>query len=301
MSADLAIDFAQHPLVPAVIIDHLTGDVLMVAFMNEEAYRQTRLTGRTHFWSRSRNKLWRKGETSGHEQIVQKMAINCEDNALLITVEQVGAVCHTGHPTCFYRDILDDETLVATSDPLFDPAVVYGGAGDPSRLWFEAFQWLKSQPLESQSTTSRLLRAGNSGLEHRVADELVELAGVLDGSHRHEGLPGDLFTEGSQVLYWLAMVAVSNGFTWDDTRPDRALATFEADMPTSTVASMLRSSAGGWAAPNTANPSVIHETMALVGQAAKSTGIAPMDLIEHDLAEMRTRPYLAPYFAAVPE
>ncbi|MBX3070186.1 MAG: phosphoribosyl-AMP cyclohydrolase [Thermomicrobiales bacterium] len=296
MTHPLAIDFEKHPLVPAVIVDHRSGEVLMIAFMNEEAYRKTRETGRTHFWSRSRNKLWRKGETSGHEQIVQKMSINCEDNALLIAVEQLGAVCHTGHPTCFYRDIEADESLTVTTDRLFDPDVVYGGAPDPTRLWFGAFAFLKAQPLEEVSSSSRLLKVGGAGLGRRVADELGELAGVLDGTHRHKGLPDDLFTEGSQALYWLAMVAVSHDITWDDLRPDRALATYESGVSPATASQIIRAASSTWRDLSTPNMALIHETMGLVAQAAASTGIAPTDLIDHDLTEMRTRSYLEPYF-----
>ena len=121
----MPIDFEKNPLVPAVIQDDESRDVLMVGFMNQLAFEQTLETGFVHFWSRSRNQLWKKGETSGHTQEVVSMAINCEDNSLLIQVIQNGAVCHTGHRTCYYRQILPDGSLVETSDPVFDPAEVY--------------------------------------------------------------------------------------------------------------------------------------------------------------------------------
>lgn len=293
----LAIDFEKNPLVPAIIIDHETGEVLMLAFMNEEAYRLTRDTGRTHFWSRSRKMLWRKGATSGHEQIVHKMAINCEDNALLVTVEQLGAVCHTGHPTCFFRDIESDETLTVTTDRLFDPAVVYGQSADQTRLWYGAFEWLKSAHLQAVSSSSRLLSDPDARPERRVADELEELAGVLDGTHHHYGLPQDVLIEGSQVLYWLAMTAVRRQVTWEKLRPDRALDTFQPELATGTAASMLRAASASWRDETDATAASIHATMTLVAQAAVSSGIEPGRLIEHDLSEMRTRAYLGPYFA----
>ncbi len=100
----------------------------MIGFMNAEALTLTRQTGRIHFWSRSRGKLWRKGETSGHEQVVEEIWVNCERNSLLITVTQIGAVCHDGYPTCFYRRLTDDNTLEIVMDRTFDPATVYGSS-----------------------------------------------------------------------------------------------------------------------------------------------------------------------------
>ena len=98
-------DFEKfHGLVPVVAQDWQSGEVLTLAFMNEEAWRRTVETGKAHYWSRSRNKLWLKGETSGHFQLVKEVLVDCDDDALVIKVEQVGgAACHTGHRSCFYR------------------------------------------------------------------------------------------------------------------------------------------------------------------------------------------------------
>ncbi len=291
----LAIDFERHPLVPTVIVDHASGAVLMIGFMNEEAYRKTRETGRTHFWSRSRNTLWQKGETSGHEQIVQKMSINCEDNALLISVEQIGAVCHTGHPTCFFRDIEEDGSLTTTTDRLFDPDVVYGGRQDSTMLWYGALEWLKSSDLSDSSTTSRLLHTPEFAFARRVGEELQELAGVLDGTHAHRGLPDDLLIEGSQALYWLALSGIAQELTWDDIRPDRALDTTADDVSPNTAAALISAAANEWSSESA--PAVrIHESMALVAQAAASLGVKPLELVDHDLNEMRGRDYLRAYF-----
>ena len=294
------IDFSQHPLVPAVVVDHVSGEVLMIAFMNQEAYRLTRETGRTHFWSRSRNRLWKKGETSGHEQIVRKMAINCEDNALLISVVQIGAVCHTGHPTCFFRDIEEDESLTVTTDRLFDPEIVYGGKIDLTRTWYGAFEWLKSQPLEDQSSTSRLLRTPGAPLSQRVSDELQELSDVLVGTHSHLGLLEDLAIEGTQSLYWLALAAIQAGLTWEEVRPDRALDSAIPGMEIATAARMLAAAAREWKMPDhQVNQQSVHATIALVGQAAKSLEVEPQMLIELDLTEMQARDYLRPWFESI--
>ena len=92
-------------LIPAIAQDVATGEVLMLAYMNEESLAITIETGRATYWSRSRNELWEKGATSGHTQKVLSIAIDCDGDALLLKVEQIGAACHTGDRTCFHREI----------------------------------------------------------------------------------------------------------------------------------------------------------------------------------------------------
>ena len=92
-------------LVPAIIQDYRTGEVLMLAYMNQDSFEKTMNSGTTWFWSRSRNKLWNKGETSGHFQYVKSMSIDCDGDTILIKVEQVGVACHTGNESCFYREL----------------------------------------------------------------------------------------------------------------------------------------------------------------------------------------------------
>jgi len=92
-------------LIPAIAQDSATGEVLMLAYMNEESLAITIETGRATYWSRSRNELWEKGATSGHTQKVLSIAIDCDGDALLLKVEQIGAACHTGDRTCFHREI----------------------------------------------------------------------------------------------------------------------------------------------------------------------------------------------------
>ena len=95
----------DHGLVAAVVQQHDTGDVLMVGWMDDEALRRALAEGRVTFWSRSRQEYWRKGDTSGHAQFVKGVAIDCDGDALLVRVDQVGAACHTGERTCFYTDL----------------------------------------------------------------------------------------------------------------------------------------------------------------------------------------------------
>ncbi len=116
-------------LVTCVATDVATGDVLMVAHMNDEALRKTVASGEAWYFSRSRNALWRKGETSGHVQRVVEMRLDCDQDAVWIRVEQTGAACHTGRRSCFYRkvDAGEGETKLSfvDADRLFDPAKVY--------------------------------------------------------------------------------------------------------------------------------------------------------------------------------
>jgi phosphoribosyl-AMP cyclohydrolase len=121
-----AISFDDDGLVLAIAQDDATKDVLMVAYMTEQTVRRTLDTGRMTYWSRSRQAVWKKGETSGHVQHVRSVRIDCDGDALLFRVEQVGdAACHTGHRSCFYRR-LDDGTLVDAGEQVFDPDDVYG-------------------------------------------------------------------------------------------------------------------------------------------------------------------------------
>ncbi len=99
------LKYDEHGLIPAVVQDHENGDVLMVAWMNEDAVRRTLESRRTWFWSRSRQELWRKGDTSGHVQHVKEVRFDCDADTLLVKVEQVGPACHTGERSCFFRTL----------------------------------------------------------------------------------------------------------------------------------------------------------------------------------------------------
>ena len=112
-------------LVPAIAQDAETGDVLMLAWMNRDAYEETLRTGRACYFSRSRGKLWRKGEESGHVQEVQSIFLDCDADTILLKVNQIGgAACHEGYRTCFFRRV-DGEKLQVVGEPVFDPKAVY--------------------------------------------------------------------------------------------------------------------------------------------------------------------------------
>jgi len=111
----------QERLIPAIAQDIKTGEVLMLAYMNEEALKMTRETGKAHYWSRSKKRLWLKGVLSGHFQIVKEIRIDCDEDAILLLVEQQGGACHTGYRSCFYRSI--DGQIVG--EKIFEPDEVY--------------------------------------------------------------------------------------------------------------------------------------------------------------------------------
>ncbi|MFZ5776121.1 MAG: phosphoribosyl-AMP cyclohydrolase [Thermodesulfobacteriota bacterium] len=112
-------------LLPAIAQDFKTGEVLMLAYINEVAWRKTLETGKAHYWSRSRNKIWLKGESSGHVQMIKEIRIDCDADTVVYQVEQLGgAACHTGHRSCFYRKV-QGGGLEVIGVPVFDPAEVY--------------------------------------------------------------------------------------------------------------------------------------------------------------------------------
>ncbi len=131
-------------MVTAVIQDHVSGRVLMVGFMNEEAFRKTVETGYATFFSRSRNKLWLKGETSGHRLVVKEISTDCDKDAVLVRVQAIGpGVCHEGYESCFFRSLKEGEWR-EKDERAYDPQVVYGSQGRSSS-W--AFQRAASRPL----------------------------------------------------------------------------------------------------------------------------------------------------------
>ena len=123
----MTIDFDKTGgLVPVIAQDADTGEVLMLAYMNREAYEETLRTGRACYFSRSRNRLWRKGEESGHVQEVREILIDCDADTILLKVRQVGgAACHEGYRSCFFRRLEGDQVRVI-GERVFDPKTVYG-------------------------------------------------------------------------------------------------------------------------------------------------------------------------------
>lgn len=126
---NLNFDKAPDGLLPAIAVDVEGGQVLMLAYINREAWEKTLATGKAHYFSRSRKELWLKGETSGNIQIIKDIYVDCDADTVIYKIEQVGAAaCHTGHRSCFYRRLPhagEGEALITEGRPLFDPKKVY--------------------------------------------------------------------------------------------------------------------------------------------------------------------------------
>ena len=120
------LDFSkiEGKLIPVVAVDYKTSEVLMLAFANEEAVRKSLATGYAHYYSRSRNELWKKGMESGHFQEIQNILIDCDKDTLLLKIKQIGAACHTGYYTCFFSE-LEGEKLKTIGKKVFNPDEVY--------------------------------------------------------------------------------------------------------------------------------------------------------------------------------
>ncbi len=124
----IELDFSKDidGLVPAIVQDAESGDVLMLAYINRESWGKTLESGKAHFWSRSRKKLWLKGETSGHVQLIREILVDCDQDTVVFKVEQLGgAACHKGYCSCFFRRVTGGD-LVTIGEKVFDPSVVYG-------------------------------------------------------------------------------------------------------------------------------------------------------------------------------
>ncbi|MHA2390805.1 MAG: phosphoribosyl-AMP cyclohydrolase [Promethearchaeota archaeon] len=111
-------------LIPVIVQDHVSNEVLMLAFANKITIQKTLETGYTHFYSRSRKEIWKKGETSGHVQEIKKLITDCDNDSILIKIDQTGAACHKGYYSCFYKELKDGE-FVVKGNKIFNPEEVY--------------------------------------------------------------------------------------------------------------------------------------------------------------------------------
>jgi phosphoribosyl-AMP cyclohydrolase len=299
----LPVTFDPNGLVPVVVQDDATNQVLMMAFMNRDALDLTRSTGEVHFWSRSRNKLWHKGEISGHVQKVRSININCNQDSLLIRVEQIGACCHTGHASCYFREVDAEGQLITHGEPRFDPEAVYADSAlrDQAVRWIGAYAWLADNDLSDVSGTSKLLHTGTvSYLASRVADELGEVRGVLDGSHSHAGPNEDIVLEGSQALYWIALTAIRAGADPSEIAADinhGSVVTGNATL--SELAAQFEVVRRRWADLDADSiAQLISETVPLLAESAAQLDSNLHEMLAHDLADLEGKSYLAPYFPA---
>jgi phosphoribosyl-AMP cyclohydrolase len=122
------LDFAKGAgLLPAIAQDHASGKVLMLAYINKASWQKTLETGEAHYWSRTRQEIWHKGGTSGHVQKIREIYVDCDNDAVLFRVDQIGgAACHTGYETCFHQRVERDGGVTVVGEKIFDPEKVYG-------------------------------------------------------------------------------------------------------------------------------------------------------------------------------
>ncbi len=184
-------------LLPVVVQDYKTQEVLMVAYMNQQAFETTVRTGRMTYWSRSRSELWVKGLTSGHFQYVKELSIDCDQDTLLAKVFQVGAACHTGKRSCFYRTILKKE---------FDDT-------NPLKVFEEVFQVIldrKVHPKEG-SYTNYLFEKGIDKILKKVGEEATEI--IIAAKNPD---PEEIKYEISDFLYHIMVLMAERGVSWED-------------------------------------------------------------------------------------
>jgi phosphoribosyl-AMP cyclohydrolase / phosphoribosyl-ATP pyrophosphohydrolase len=199
-----AVRFDEHGLVPCVMQDWRTGEVLTLAYMNDEALRRTRETGEVHFYSRSRGEVWHKGRTSGNLQRVRQIRYDCDGDALVALVDPAGPACHTGQRSCFYRD------LEGSADPAADAPPA---DGEPAPATYEALAVLERTLLDR-----RQRRPGGSYTVEllddppRIADKVREEAGEVSRAAASES-EQRVTEEAADVLYHLHVLLVSRGIS----------------------------------------------------------------------------------------
>ena len=184
--------------VTVVVQDVKTDEVLMVAYMNEEAYNKTIATGRMTYYSRSRNELWVKGETSGHFQYLQSLYVDCDADTLLAKVTQVGAACHTGNKSCFYRSVVEKD--IKSED-------------NPLKVFEEVLDIIKDRKVNPKegSYTNYLFDKGIDKILKKLGEEATEI--VIAAKNPN---PNEIKYEISDFLYHMMVLMVEKGVTWEE-------------------------------------------------------------------------------------
>ena len=193
-------DFKLGPdgLLPVVVQEASTDQVLMVAYMNEEAYNMTVATGRMTYWSRSRSEIWVKGLTSGHFQYVHSLTADCDMDTLLAKVEQIGAACHTGSHSCFFNSVLTEEGKEA-----FNPQTVL-------LKDYQTITDRRDHPKKG-SYTNYLFEKGIDKMLKKLGEEGTEI--IIAAKNPN---PNEIVYEISDYLYHLMVVMAEKGITWED-------------------------------------------------------------------------------------
>ena len=197
-----SLDFSEFKLnseglIPVIVQHYKTSEVLMMAYMNEESFNKTIETGRMTYFSRSRNELWTKGETSGHFQFVKSLTIDCDNDTILAKVSQIGAACHTGSRTCFFKDLVKKE---------YDDT-------NPLKVFLEEYAIIedrKANPKDG-SYTNYLFDKGIDKILKKVGEEAAEI--IIAAKNPD---PEEIKYEIADFLYHLMVLMVERGVSWNE-------------------------------------------------------------------------------------
>ena len=202
MSIKDEIKFNADGLIPAVVQDFRTNEVLMLAYMNEESLEKTLAEGKACYYSRSRQKLWVKGETSGHYQLVKDILVDCDADTFLLKVEQIeGTACHTGERTCFHRELKKDGSLEKNSEAALNTV----------EKLYNLIQDRKVNPPEGRSYTAYLFREGQDKILKKVGEESAE---VIIASKNNAA--DEIIYEASDLVFHLLVLLNYHGLTMSD-------------------------------------------------------------------------------------
>lgn len=204
ITESLNIKFNAEGLVPAIIQEQTTKEVLMMAYMNQEALELTLATGKTWFWSRSRQQLWNKGETSGHFQQVLGLSYDCDADTLLIQVDQLGVACHTGAKSCFFNEI----PLALMSGQPAENTNLIG-----PKVLQEVFEVIKQRQADRPegSYTTYLFDKGIDKILKKVGEEAAEVIIASKNDNKEE-----ISYETADLLYHLMVALAHHNLTWED-------------------------------------------------------------------------------------
>jgi len=205
----MTIDWNKNPLIPAITQDAETGDMLMLAYMNEEAYTLTLSTGFAHYFSRSRQRLWKKGESSGHTQEVVDVILDCDADTVLLKIHQNGVACHTGRRSCFFTSVSQDKEILEAE---VDTSSVYGVVDTLYHTILER----KNTPAEQKSWTKKLLDDPKL-LVSKIDEEAGELATAIT----EEG-DDQVIYEAADLLYHALVGLASRDITPDRVKQELA-------------------------------------------------------------------------------
>ena len=195
---------SDQTLIPAIVQDHKTGEILMLAYMNDESLKRTKETGYTWFWSRSRQQYWKKGETSGNLQVVKEMRYDCDEDTYLVLVEQIGGkACHTGTRSCFYRQMTPEEKDVSDSPPRF--------SSDSFLDELDGIIADRKKELPEGSYTAELFNGGVDKIGAKVTEEAGEVVeAARDESDKR------VVSEAADTVYHLMILLAERELSFKD-------------------------------------------------------------------------------------